>query len=655
MESLNLGILAHVDAGKTSLTERLLYEAGAIEHLGSVDRGDTQTDTLAVERARGITVRSAVVSFEIDHVPVNLIDTPGHPDFIAEVERVLRILDAAVVVISAVEGVQPQTRVLMRALGRLELPTLFFVNKIDRDGAREESVLREIRTTLRRVVVPMGSTSALGTKAARFAAWTGDDPIGQERWAETLGIQDESILRDYLEQEGQLPPERFAGSLRAQTRRGVVHPAFFGSARTGAGVDALMSGIADLLPATQAGDPDGPTLGTVFKIERGNAREKIAYARLFSGTVHLRDRLRYGDDHEDRVVALTVPDGRSDPRRRKVTAGTILKIWGLKDVRIGDRIGRSGSDHTDHQFAPPTMETLVRARHPADGARLRAALRELAEQDPLIRIRPEEGTDEVAVSLYGEVQKEIILSALADDYEVATDSRPTTTIYIERPAAVGAAVDLLTSDANPYMATVGLRIEPGRPGSGLRMVLAVDQRSVPLYIYKSEEAFVDHMTGYLRGALGRGLCGWEVTDCVVTLTDCGYYIGDGPTKPTVPMARTTSADFRALTPRVLARAVEKAGTRVCGPMLRVRIESPGRTVGGLLQALSQLGGTVGESRIHEGLSSVDARMPADGVRELQRRLPGLSGGEATFESRFDGYEPVGGRIPRRVPVSGETA
>src|SRR2546421_11720569 len=148
MRILNLGILAHVDAGKTTLTERLLYAAGVIDVIGSVDDGNTQTDTLALERQRGITIKSAVVSFEIDDVTVNLIDTPGHPDFIAEVERVLSVLDGAVLVLSAVEGVQPQTRVLMRAAQRLHVPTLVFVNKIDRVGADAERVLDEIQQRL---------------------------------------------------------------------------------------------------------------------------------------------------------------------------------------------------------------------------------------------------------------------------------------------------------------------------------------------------------------------------------------------------------------------------------------------------------------------------------------------------------------------------
>src|SRR6188508_859166 len=156
MRTLNLGILAHVDAGKTTLTERLLYAAGVIDEIGSVDQGSTQTDSLALERQRGITIKTAVVSFVIDDVTVNLIDTPGHPDFIAEVERVLSVLDGAVLVISAVEGVQPQTRILMRALQRLEVPTLLFVNKIDRAGADDQRVLATISERLTPAIVPLG-------------------------------------------------------------------------------------------------------------------------------------------------------------------------------------------------------------------------------------------------------------------------------------------------------------------------------------------------------------------------------------------------------------------------------------------------------------------------------------------------------------------
>src|SRR6478672_6268224 len=173
MRTLNLGILAHVDAGKTTLTERLLYAAGVIDEIGRVDDGSTQTDTLALERQRGITIKSAVVSFSIGDVDVNLIDTPGHPDFIAEVERVLGVLDGAVLVVSAVEGVQAQTRVLMRALQRLRIPTLIFLNKIDRRGARSQQVVDDVAEKLEVRTVSLGSVDREGTPDAVFTAATG--------------------------------------------------------------------------------------------------------------------------------------------------------------------------------------------------------------------------------------------------------------------------------------------------------------------------------------------------------------------------------------------------------------------------------------------------------------------------------------------------
>src|SRR5450432_3347242 len=192
MRTLNLGILAHVDAGKTSLTERLLYAAGVIDRIGSVDDGNTQTDSLALERQRGITIKSAVVSFVVNDVTINLIDTPGHPDFIAEVERVLSVLDGAVLVISAVEGVQAQTRVLMRTLQRLRIPTLIFVNKIDRAGAQDARVLQRISEKLTPAIVAMGAVRELGTRRAAFVPYGGAEPALTDRLTELLAEHDDS-------------------------------------------------------------------------------------------------------------------------------------------------------------------------------------------------------------------------------------------------------------------------------------------------------------------------------------------------------------------------------------------------------------------------------------------------------------------------------
>ena len=656
MQSLNLGIVAHVDAGKTSLTERLLYAAGAINQLGSVDEGTTQTDTLALERQRGITIKSAVASFPIssDHT-LNLIDTPGHPDFIAEVERVLRVLDGAVLVISAVEGVQPQTRVLMRALKRLQIPSLLFVNKIDRVGAQEETLLDEIEQTLGVTITPMGSTTHLGSKTAEFTLWNSRDAAERSEVVEALAEHDDDMLARYIEGDGELSPDEVHQELKSQTQHAVLYPVFFGSARTGAGIDSLLSGIADLLPATTSGDQNALTRGTVFKIERGAAREKIAYVRIFSGTLRVRDRLLYGDGHEGTVTAIRAPNRSSEEADGAVVAGSIAKVWGLHGVQIGDRVGQFGTDEVDQQFAPPTMEAVIEPKDVADGARLRTALIELTEQDPLISVRQDEDRHEITVSLYGEVQKEVIQSTLANDYHIDAEFRETTTIYIERVVGIGEAVEFLTSDANPYMATVGLRIEPGQVASGVQFSLDVDHRSIPLFIYKTEEGFIDHMVKYIHRSLSQGLFGWEVTDCIVTMTDSGYYTSDGPGKPTVPMARATSADFRKLTPRVVRKALERAGTQVSEPMVRVSVESPSEAIGDILQLIAQLGGSIEQTQGRGAFSTVDARLPADRSRDLQGQLVGLTSGEGNLDAVFDGYRQVLGRPPERSVISGRAA
>jgi ribosomal protection tetracycline resistance protein len=300
------------------------------------------------------------------------------------------------------------------------------------------------------------------------------------------------------------------------------------------------------------------------------------------------------------------------------------------------------------------MESVVVARDTNDRARLAVALGQLAEQDPLINVRQDGDVSEITVSLYGEVQQEVIQATLSNDFGIEVAFRDTTTIYIERPVGTGHAVALLRADANPYMATIGFRVDPAPVGSGVEFRLDIDPRAVPLHIYRSTDRFIDAMTNHVRHALRRGLSGWEVTDCIVTMTDCGYYVGDGPKKPTVPMARTTSADFRKLTPIVLARALKRAGTQVCEPMVRLEIEAPSDIVGALLTSTARLGGTVEQTLARGALSTIETVMPADRARDLQRQLRGLTGGEGSVETSFAGYQPLRGTPPvrRRPSASG---
>src|SRR5215203_4291100 len=230
MEILNLGILAHVDTGKTTLTERILFETGVIRQTGRVDDGNTQTDTLEIERARGITIKSAVVSFELGYLKVNLIDTPGHSDFIAEVERSLGVLDAVVLVISAVEGVQAQTRRLLDAIRERGIPVLFFLNKIDRVGARDSELLEEIRNRLKSRVIPFNTVRDLGTRDAAVCPIDQTGEQWQSRLIELVTESSEVLLAEYVETNGNPSPGNIEQAFAVQIVRGEITPVFFGSA-----------------------------------------------------------------------------------------------------------------------------------------------------------------------------------------------------------------------------------------------------------------------------------------------------------------------------------------------------------------------------------------------------------------------------------------
>ncbi|WP_427893113.1 GTP-binding protein [Kribbella sp. GL6] len=628
MEVLNLGILAHVDAGKTSLTERLLYAAGMIDAVGSVDDGSTQTDSLALERQRGITIKSAVAAFRIGELNVNLIDTPGHPDFIAEVERALSVLDGAVLVISAVEGVQAQTRILMRTLQRLHIPTLIFVNKLDRPGAQYDGVLRQIAARLTPAIVPMGEAVDLGTPDAAFKPIVQDGTL-----LDVLAEYDDALLQRYVDGA----PLALPAVLAEQTRKAAVHPVYFGSAITGAGTDALTDGIRELLP--RAGTADAPLDGTVFKVERGPAGEKIAYVRLFSGTAAVRDPVRYGDT-EGKITALeTYGD--------TLHAGQIGKLWGLPAIRIGDHITDPRNKTVTQRrivsakFAPPTLETVVTPRRPSDKGNLQVALTQLAEQDPLINLRQDDLRQETSVSLYGEVQKEVIETTLATEYGIAVDFRETTTICVERIAGTGQAVEFNKKDPNPFLATVGLRVEPAPVDAGVTFELEVELGSMPY-------AFVKAVEETVRETLRQGLHGWQIPDARVVMTHSGYSARQSHAHAVFDKSMSSTAgDFRFLTPLVLMTALQQAGTTVHEPLHRFRLEIPTDTTRAVLATLARLRAIPQAPALAAETSTLEGEIPAAAVYQLEQQLPALTRGEGVLESSFERYQPVTGQIPDR--------
>ncbi|ONI82988.1 hypothetical protein ALI144C_18240 [Actinosynnema sp. ALI-1.44] len=611
MGTLNLGIVAHVDAGKTSLTERLLFDAGAITHLGSVDGGDTRTDAMDLERRRGITIRSAVATFDAAGHKVHLIDTPGHTDFVAEVERALGVLDGAILVLSAVEGVQPHTRVLMRTLQALGVPTLLFVNKIDRRGARHKDLLDDIRRMLSPSAVAVNHPVALGTGQASV------EPLepGPEL-AEVLADRSDDVLQSYLDG---LDPDLLHDELARQTAAGLVHPVFFGSAISGAGIDALRRGIVDLLPPAEPAP--GPLDGTVFAIEHDGTGRRFAVARLFAGSLTVRDRITF--TRRDASGTTVVESGRAtevrdaDRQQATVRAGGIARIGGIPVLRVGDRLGSTTSPPAPARFRPPTLEAVVTS----PDRDLYTGLSALADEDPLINVRQGPRPGSLVVSLYGEVQREVIAARLAEEFGVRAEFSAPRVVCVERLTGTGHAVKVMGE--TPFVGTVGLRVEPGEVDSGVRYRLEAERGSLPA-------AFMTAIEDTARAALASGPQGWRVVDCLVTLTHTGY---------SSPVS--VAGDFRGLTPLVLMEALREAGTVVCEPMEHVDLDVPVDVVSAVLNLLVRCGGVPEMPVVRGEEAGVAAVVPSGSLREIEQALPGTTRGLGTMTTRFAGYRSVG--------------
>jgi len=639
--SLNLGVVAHVDAGKTSLTERLLFEAGVLAEPGSVDAGTTLTDSMELERRRGITIRAAVTSFAVGDLTVNLLDTPGHPDFIAEVERSLAVLDAAVLVLSSVEGVQPQTVVIWRALRRIGVPTVVFLNKVDRSGADVAGTIAQVRRRLTAQVVVLATATGEGRRDARVAALQLDAASVVEAVADV----DDEVLDAWLA-DRPVGPRRVRRALREGVRRDALTPVLCGSAVTGAGVPELRRALADVVP--RAAEPGGPPAGTVFAVDR-DERGRRAWVRLWSGELQVRDRVAFAGPRPERITEIAVSEPGGVRLRPTVGAGQIAAVRGTS-ARIGDSVGCPPPRRT-HRFAPATVHAVVEPVDPARRTALFAGLTELAEEDPLIDLRLDDGAGEALISLRGEVQKEVIGALLEERFGVRARFSQSATTCIERVVGTGAAVERVSQDGNPYLAGIGLRLEAAPIGSGVAFSPGIERGRLPA-------AFVAATQEGVVSALYQGVRGWEVTDCRVTMTASQYW--PRQSKPHQGFDKSISsvaADFRNLAPVVVAAALRQAGTRVCRPVDRFELELPEPAQGPVTALLGRLGGLILDVGARGGFVRLTGDLPSEQVPAVSAALPDLTGGEGVLVTRFDHYAPVVGDRPparrRRGPDPGD--
>lgn len=647
---LNLGILAHVDAGKTTLTERMLFAAGSIREAGSVDDGSTRTDSLSVERERGISVRTATASLRWHGKTVNIVDTPGHVDFAGEVERCLGALDIAIIVVSAPDGVRAHTENILRALDLCHTPRVLFVNKIDRAGAEQSAPDSAVLSAaLRRVtgaeMTYMNAQYVSDIATARATVHL--RPIAEaatEALAEFDPEAEEAFLTDTV-----LSDDAAREKLCAAIRDCRVTPILWGCAKNGTGVTELLDFCTDFMP--DAADRASDALsGVIFKIEHDRTMGKLAYIRLFGGSLKSRDSVTLIDPAAQTATADPEPDDavpveddtpaapwkitqirRADVQNGgrfvdagSVTAGDIGVLCGLTGAKCGNFVG-AVTGNTTARLAYPLLSVQVRptaeeeAKMPGEALpSLANAMRELSEEEPYLDAKWENGQSEIVVHLTGGVQQEILENLLWERYgKRAVFSKPTV-IYKETPTREGIAYADYTMP-KPCWAVVQFKFTPMPRGYGVSYHGRLPSNQL-FYRYQS------HIRRSFRECLAQGLHGWEVTDF-----RCDLIGGEHHTIHTHPL------DFFVCTPMAFMNGLVNCGTTLLEPLMRWRITCPMELSGKILSQVTNLRGTYDTPVVAGDTASMEAILPLATTMHFPIWLASTTSGKAACASDFYGY------------------
>lgn len=547
MKIINIGILAHVDAGKTTLTESLLYTSGAILELGSVDKGTTRTDTMFLERQRGITIQAAVTSFNWNDYKINIVDTPGHTDFITEVYRSLSVLDGAILVISAKDGVQAQTRILFHALQKMNIPTIIFINKIDQYGINLNNIYQNIKEKLSNDIIVMQNVTLTPEISIK-------NIIDLDDWDPVISKNDK-LLEKYIAGEKLTIQELTYEEYRC-VKKGSLFPIYHGSARNNIGTQQLIEAISNLF-CPEMNENDSELCGRVFKIEYTDHKQRLVYLRLYSGTLHLRDTIVLSEKKKVKLTEIYIPSNGEMIQTEIVCSGDIFIIPN-NTLRLNDIIGNEKllPCNVWNDKTVPILRTRIEPIKIEEREKLLDALTEIADTDPLLRYCVDTITHEIVISFLGTVQLEVICSLLIEKYHINIRIEDPTVIYLEKPLQKADYTIHIEVPPNPFWASIGLSITPLPIGSGIQYESKVSLG----YLNQSFQNAVREGINY---GLEQGLYGWEVTDCKICFEYGVYYS---------PVS--TPSDFRFLAPIVLEQTLKKAGTQLLEPYLSFILFTP---------------------------------------------------------------------------------
>lgn len=616
IEPWNIGLLAHVDAGKTTLTEQMLYISGSIKKIGRVDEGNAHTDFMEIEKRRGISVRAASAYLLWKGQPVNIIDTPGHSDFSSEVQRSIRAMDAAVIVVSAVEGVQPQTEVLWEALRSSGVPVMFFINKRDREGSDVRSVIKEIEDSFVAVLIPSFTKE-------------------KESITEVLCGVNDDLLEKYVEQgPGSISEEELLESYESSFSQRKVFPFVAGAALIGEGVEEFLDLIELLAHKKKIVDRGSGLSAVIFKMKHDPQMGRVAYARLFSGSIKNRDLIYNASNHSyDKAVQIKKVTGAKEIDTGEASAGEIAAIYGLSNSRNGDVLGSYSNIRDEINIACPSMRVRVIPRSEKDYPALLEAVDQISAEDPLIDVIWEQSTGELILSVSGRLQIEVIEALLKERSSIDAVIGSPQVIYKERPSRKGSGYVEYTMP-KPCWAVLRFEIEPLKTGSGVVFESRVRNEK----IYTKYQLQVEQT---IPVALRQGPKGWQVTDLKITLVDGEHHV-----------VHTHPMDFIMATPIGIMDALTNAGTDLMEPINRFRITYPEEKSGKVIGEIIGMRGTFNSPLIRKGTAVMEGRYPvAEGI-DFPARFSSITGGRGTINTFFDGYDLCPPGVGLEVPFRG---
>lgn len=601
---LTIGIFAHANAGKTTITEHLLYHANVISEIGRVDSGNTVTDNMKVEQERGITVRDTLVSFKLGDKTIQLIDTPGHVDFSAEVERAINVLDGAVLVISGVEGLEAQTYTIWRALKEKNIPVIIFINKMDRLGADYDRVLSELQNNLEVPTINFKHIMQSNGNKLEIIDATNNELI------EELALLDDDTMEDYIDGK-EIDSEKIFAKIMSLSTTAQLFPVIGGSALIDVGIDDLIKCITYYIPFMKKKITKDFS-GYVYAI-RVDENGKNAYIKVLNGEINLRDTVKLNDENYGKVKKMFISNGSKLVSVDKAYSGDLVVTNGL-DVNSGQIIGNCESLEKYISFVKPLLTMEINPIDKESQIELMNALKILNVEDPYLNVRYNKKTNSIFCSLMGEVQAQVLKTLLEERFNL--------NVNIENPVVIHKEVPTHSAQARATYTTVsgiGLEVTPLERGSGVRYISKISTDYLHLKYQRQVERLINY---YIQ----QGLQGWELTDIEIALVD-----GQFDSMGSEPM------HFNIITPLALFRCLKQSKVKLLEPISSFMLTIPEENLSAVIKLLASKNGTYEIKKHFEGTITCEGEAPSKNMLNFPLELSMITSGRGTYSSFISKY------------------